>query len=1008
MKNNHPPFSALLYSSRPAGLRHRLRITARIQAFKLSLRVLALFFTFSKKMRVEINNPVTGFVFNARYQFSTRDDLVHLYMIFENGRVRTGSGRIDSPDVTVFYKDRQTLAEIFDKNPEESLDYLLTNDMSYTGNMAYLTRFSYLTTLLTGPSSRQARKNSAPFAEPDRDIDAGPKARTIKNERLGRRVDKVRFLEDPFLERYRIEDFPRLKYLKNRRFNQRPAVCPERAFLVTRYFQENGFETDSAGNPIDPGLRQAGAMRYLMERKKPVIQERNLLAGSTTSKEVGVPVYPEFIGTAIWSELRTISSRELNPNDLSRQDADILNFEVFPFWMDRNVREHCRRVNKAPLSQQLEERFVLYFMMKNNAISHTIPDFETVLRKGLNAIMAETRSREAESLEASSRRFYRSLAIVIEGVLVYAENLAAEAERLATGAGESPEASGSRRSELLEIARICRRVPAYPPETVHEAVMSIWITFTCLHLENADSALSIGRLDQLLQPCFENDISRCTTSAAREEVVKKTIELVGNLFIRFNDHDPLIPNVGNKLFGGSSSDDTVTVGGVDRNGANAVCDMTYIILKTAEMLCFQDPNLNARYFPGVNSAEYLRRLCEVNINMGASPIIHNDRTMIQSLVHQGFALEDARDWGATGCVEPTVCGRHYGHTNCMLLNMVAPLEMALNDGVHPVIGERIGPATGDVRHDFPVFEYFLSAYKAQLAFLVEQSMEVNDLLGQAHQYIHPTPLLSALFSGPLEKGKDLINGGAVYNSSGVALVSITDVVDSLMVIRQLVYEDKMVGFGELMLALEKNFEGAEAGLILERVKRVPRFGSGDSRAIALAQEIIDYVYELYQSRPNYRGGRYLPGYWSISYHVGFGLLSGALPSGRRKGRPFTPGLTPAPGASDQLLHGLRSVAALDHLKMPNNIAFNVKLVPGPGDSHGQTLDRFTDYVGGYFDLGGMQWQFNVISTDTMKDAMENPADYQWLLVRISGYNAYFVKLNRNMQRELIERTQYTA
>ncbi|MFO8049264.1 MAG: pyruvate formate lyase family protein, partial [Desulfosudaceae bacterium] len=466
MKNDHQQFRPFLSRSRPAVLWHRLRVTARIQAFKLSLRVMALFFTVSKKMRAEINNPVTGFVFNARYQFSTRDDLVHLYMIFENGRVRTGRGRIDSPDVTVFYKDRSTLADIFDKNPEESLDYLLTNDMSYTGNMAYLTRFSYLTTLLAGPSSRETRKKSAPLAEPDRDIEAGPKARIIENERLGRRVDKVRFLEDPFLARYRIEDFPRLKYLKNRRFNQRPAVCPERALLVTRYFRKNGFETDSAGNPIDPGLRQAGAMRYLMERKKPVIPERNLLAGSTTSKEVGVPVYPEFIGTTIWPELKTISSRELNPNDLSRQDADILNFEVFPFWMDRNVREYCRRVNKAPMSQQLEERFVLYFMMKNNAISHTIPDFEMVLRRGLNGIMTDARAREAEALEVSSRRFYRSLAIVIEGVLAYAENLAAEAERLATVAGDSPETSGSRLSELLEIARICRRVPAYPSETV--------------------------------------------------------------------------------------------------------------------------------------------------------------------------------------------------------------------------------------------------------------------------------------------------------------------------------------------------------------------------------------------------------------------------------------------------------------------------------------------------------------------------------------------------------------
>ena len=984
----------------------RLKIAARVQAFKLSLKVFALLFSVSRKLQKEISNPATGFVFNARYQFSTRDDSVHVYMIFENGRVRSGAGRIENPDVTIFYKDKKTLAELFGKNPEESLDYLLTNEMSYTGNMAYLTRFSYLTTLLAKPAAGGNEKEAPAGTLPVRDIDAGPKRRTVFNEVLGRRVDKVRFLDDPFLGKYRLADFPRLQSLKNRRFSLKPAVCPERAWLMTRYFRDNGFETDPAGRPLDPGLRQAMALRYVMTHKKPIIWDQNLLAGSTTSKEVGVPAYPEFIATTIWPELRTIAGRALNPNELSAEDADLLNFEVFPFWMDRNVREYCRRINGNPLCQRLEERFVLYFMMKNNAISHTIPDFETMSRRGLAATLDEARERESSSGDDRARVFYRSLGLAVEGVLIYAGHLAEEAERLAAAQDGSSAASRERRQELAEIARICRKVPAAPAETVHEAVMAIWIVFTCLHLENADSALSIGRLDRLLQPCFEKEMAGCATPAEREAVVKKTIELVGNLFIRFNDHDPMIPNVGNKLFGGSSSDDTVTVGGVDRDGENAVCDMTYIILKTAEMLCFQDPNLNARYYPGVNSAEYLRRLCEVNINMGASPIIHNDRAMIASLVNQGIDLADARDWGATGCVEPTICGRHYGHTNCMLLNMVAPLEMALNDGIHPVMGEKIGPATGDVRRDFPAFDDFLAAYKTQLAFLADQSIEINNLLGQAHRYIHPTPLLSALFTGPMDKGKDLIDGGAVYNSSGVALVSITDVVDSLLVIKKLVYEEKRIGFETLMRALEDDFQSPESGLVLAQINRVPKFGSGDPGAVALAQELMNYVYALYQPRENYRGGRYLPGYWSISYHVGFGMLSGALPSGRKKGQAFTPGLTPAPGASEQLLPALRSVAALDHRKMPNNIAFNVKLVPGPGESHQETLDHFTAYLKGYFDLGGMQWQFNVISTETMKDAMENPDDYRWLLVRISGYNAYFVKLNRNMQLELIERTQY--
>ncbi|WP_136360730.1 pyruvate formate lyase family protein [Desulfatibacillum aliphaticivorans] len=523
----------------------------------------------------------------------------------------------------------------------------------------------------------------------------------------------------------------------------------------------------------------------------------------------------------------------------------------------------------------------------------------------------------------------------------------------------------------------------------------------------ANSALSIGRLDQILQPLLAKEMARVKTDKGREEVVKRTIELVGSFFLKLNDHDPLMPSVGNKLFGGSSSDDTVTVGGVTREGENAVNDMSYIILKTAEMLCFQDPNLNARYYEGINSPEYLRRLAEVNINMVASPSIHNDKAMIDALVHQDIPIEDARDWGVTGCVEPTIVGRHYGHTNCMLVNMVAALEMALNNGVHPVMGDLIGPRTGEAAADFSTYEDFLAAYKTQLKYLCDMSVEINNYLGKSHQFIHPTPVLSAMSTGPMENGKDLIDGGAMYNTSGVAMVSLTDVVDSLMVIKKLIYEQKALDFPALLDALARDFEG-DANVVHARVNRIPKFGSGDEEAISIAQDLIDFCYDVYIPQKNYRGGAYWPGFWSISYHVGFGMLSGALPSGRKRGKAFTPGLTPAPGSAEQVLPNIRSVAALNHLKMPNNIAFNVKLAPHAGDSHSKTLDYFSSYLQSYFELGGMQWQFNVLTTDMLKDAMDHPEDYRWLIVRISGYNAYFVKLNRNMQEELIERTEFLS
>ncbi|MCJ7717443.1 MAG: pyruvate formate lyase family protein, partial [Anaerolineales bacterium] len=606
----------------------KVKTEISIYLFLFSLKLLGFLFMISKSLRKEIYNQDTGFIFKARYQFKTRDNLVNIFVAIAEGKLKAGFGTIHDPHVTIFYKDKETLAKIYNKSPEESLDYLLTNEMSYTGNMAYLTKFSYISTVLSGSKIKDYKGPGNRVLVPARDIETAETKRKLKNVRLGRKVDHVQWLEDPYLETYAIDDFPRLKKLKTRRFSLKPAICVERARLLTEYHRQNGFETDNSGAPMDPVLRQARAMNHIMTHRKAVIHDDYLLAGSTTTKEVGVPVYPEFIGLTIWPELRTMGNRELNPNDISPGDADILNFEVFPFWMERNVREYCRRKYNNPISQQLEERFVLYFMMKNNAISHTIPDFPKIVSCGMQKTRHQAAEMKAAAKQEHKRNFYEAIMIAVDGVLTYANHLSKQAVRLAESMNPANPEQLKRRNELKEMARICEKVPAKPADTVHEALMSIWISFVCLHTENANSALSIGRLDQILQPLFLRDISTAKNEAQREAVIKKTMSLVGNLFLRVNDHDPLVPNVGNKLFGGSSSDDTVTVGGIDRQGNNAVCDMTYIILKVAEMLCFQDPNMNARYYSGVNSKEYLRRLCEVNANMVASPIIHNDKTMI--------------------------------------------------------------------------------------------------------------------------------------------------------------------------------------------------------------------------------------------------------------------------------------------------------------------------------------------------------------------------------------------
>jgi formate C-acetyltransferase len=941
--------------------------------------------------------------FNARYQFRDQAGDVELYIWINNGFMKAGFGRLTTPDITATLRDKAALKSFFSpKNPGDPLNMMLDGDLKFSGNLTFLARLGHLM-----EEFRRAYQNGKKPEQMETSSPVEKGAVALSKSRAERRVERLSsdnshecaVLKEPYLSRYSIDDFPRLKGLREEFFGGRGEICTERPRLITEYYRLNGFETGPDGKENDPVVRQGGAMEHLLKRKKPIIRDRALLAGTTTTKLPGVIVFPELVGTGIWPELLTMDRRAMNPYRISAADADVLNMEIFPYWTNRNVREWTRTRFKAPRCQELDERWVLYFMWKTAALSHTIPDYPALLSRGLVDVREEAADRLSVETDPKSGSFYRASIMVMDGLLDYSTRLGKKAGMMAP-----EEQDPARKLELEELSRICAKVPARPAETLHEAIQALWVCKIALHMENMNAGLSIGRLDSVLQPYFLMDAARLKTDAEIEEYTRRAIELTGSLFMQLNDHLPMVPDVGNRLFGGSSSDMATTIGGVDSTGKSAVCDMTYVILKVAEMLTLRDPNLNARYHPEVNSVGYLRRLCEVNVITGATPSIHNDKAVIASLENQGFSVEDARDWGATGCVEPTSCGRHYGHTNCMLLNTVAALEMALNGGRHPLIGEQVGPASPDVS-EIKSFDEFLKAYKVQLGYLIDQSVEYNNMLGVGHRNLHPTPLLSSFIQGCMEKGRDAVDGGAKYNSSGAALVSLVDVVDSLTAIKRVVFEEQSMDFKILKEVLDSDFKDNSA-LQVKLTRKIPKFGSGAPECTALASELVDFIYDRFQSHQNYRGGRYTSGFWSMSNHVAFGTLSGALPSGRRKGKAFTPGITPSAAASPNLIENMRDVASLDPLKMPNNIAFNVKLSPAPGEQHSVFVEHATAYARTYFELGGMQIQFNMVTSDMLKDAMAHPENYRNLMVRISGYNAYFVELNREMQIELIERAEY--
>ncbi|HQM19272.1 MAG TPA: pyruvate formate lyase family protein, partial [Deltaproteobacteria bacterium] len=757
--------------------------------------------------------------------------------------------------------------------------------------------------------------------------------------------------------------------------------------------------------PWVPELRQGYAFKHLMENRKPIIRKDDLIAGTTTTQEIGVVLYPDSHGTMIWGELFTTPYRQLFPYDISDDTREILHHSVFPFWVHRNFKEWVRETYHSPLCQSLDDRFAVYFLWKTAALSHTVLDYPKLLKIGARGIIGEIR-RELEKDQAADRLKKDTLEAMIlcyEGLIAYARNLSAQA-----AAEAREEADERRKAELERLAEICARVPENPCTTLDEALNAIWIHWVGVHMENTNAGFSLGRMDQWLQPYFVSDLKKIRGRKKREEYIRRAIELVGCFYMRCTDHLPLIPDIGNYLFGGSSSDQAITLGGVTPEGEDAVNDMTYIFLKVTEMLGIRDPNVNARFHRGKNSETYLRRLCEVNINTTSTPSIHNDEVVMASLEEFAYPQEHLRDWAATGCVEPTLSGRHIGHTNCMMFNMVAALEMAMYNGRHPLMRWDVGPKTGNVDNgSFPTFDDFFQAFCTQLDFLMDNSCEYNRLLGEAHSVLRPTPFISGLVEGCIANGRDATKGGALYNSSGTACIGLADITDSLMAVKKLVYDEKKVTLKEIREAMETNFENN--GYLHSLVRnKVPLFGSGSPEAVEMANRVTRFIHDRFGAHTNFRGGRYTAGFWSMSNHVAFGTLTGALPSGRLAGKPFTPGLTPEAHASRNLLDNIRDVSRLEPKSMNNNIAFNVKVVPSPKESHQVAVDHVYSYVKTYCDLGGMQMQFNVVSSSTLRDAMAHPENYRDLMVRISGYNAYFVTLNRDMQMELIERAEYGA
>ncbi len=976
----------------------------------LGLRMMASQFNLRPSLRKYLKSS-DGWI-NFSIGFSTETESVEQAIVFQNGKVKVLKHIPDNADAVMRFTTDEVLKEIVKITPNEILNLVLKNKIILEGNMAYLQAFNYFISLIMGKKHQRMLNKLNKKEMKERKKEYGNKspelAEEIKNRyayRMKATADEdpgVKFLSDPYLSGFSMDDFPKIKKLHEEHFNTKPAISSERPRLLTEWYRENGFERDKNGKEWFPELRQAHAYKHLMENKKPVIRPESPIAGTCAPEDVAVIIYPDTTGTMIWGELGSIDRRFLNPCSITKQTADDLH-DIYSFWAKRITREWIRDKYDYPLCQKIDERAVASFNFKTVSMSHIIPDLEAVINEGTENTISKI-DRQMKSLgkkETDKLNTLESMKICLEGLNAYAANLSKEALILA-----EKETDKTRAHELKMLSEICTRVPSKPARTMDEAVNSFWIFWVGLVMENNNISLSPGRLDQIFQPFFEKDMQKLSTEDEKKSYIKHVIDLFCFYFIRNAEHQNLVPDVANYLFSGSHAETAVTLGGIRPDGKDAVNDMTYILLKVTEIMSMRDPNMNARYKTGVNSDTYLKRLCEVNFITVGTPSMHGDDAVMESLRQNSDNIEDIRNWGCTGCVEITIPGKQGNHAGATSINMVAGLEMALNNGYHPLMNWHLGPETGKIENDdFKTFEDFFEAYSKQIEFIIDQNTSFNNMAAEAYAYLRPTPYLSAAIQGTIENGRDVTKGGAIYNTSGTFNIGLADVTDSLMVIKKLVFEEKKITMRELKRAVDTNFENDPA-IHAMVMNRVPRFGSGNDEAVEMANRVASLIHSSYKSHRNFRNGDFTVGFWSVAQHSAYGALSGAIPSGRQAFQPFTPGLTPHPSASKNFLDNIRDVARMNPHYMDNNIAFNVRLVPSPAESREETIDTMYSYVKTYFEQGGMQMQFNIVNSDVLKDAMANPENYKNLIVRISGYNAYFIHLTMDMQLEIIKRAEF--
>ncbi len=778
----------------------------------------------------------------------------------------------------------------------------------------------------------------------------------------------------------------RIEKIKARFVATTPEICAERAKLITESYKE------TEGFPMS--TRRAKALEKILMGMSIFIEDDELIVGNQSSMPRSAPVYPEFSCEWLEAELDRLAKRSADVFLISEDVKQTLRNDVFPYWKGKTNQEIATALMKP---EALEAQNAVVYTVGNyyfNGVGHISANYGKVMREGLNSVIAEAEKAKekfnyADAHQMKSLHFLESTIIANKAVIAFANRYADEAERLA-----SVDQDVARKAELLEIARICRKVPAEPAETFPEAVQSFWFIHLVIQLESNGHSISPMRFDQYCYPFYE--------ASKGSMPAEKAQELLDLMWLKLNGLNKVRDETSTMAFAGYPMFMNIIVGGQDREGKDATNELSLMLLQAAANTKLYAPSLSVRIHEGTPDVLYMKSAEVSRMGLGV-PAYFSDRTIIPALLSRGLTLEDARDYGIIGCVEPQVGGKTEGWHDAAFFNMAKVIELVLNNGYDPRTGTQVGPRTGVIT-ELQTFDDVIAAYTKQMEYFVGLMCHADNMVDLAHGQNVPLPFLSSLVEDCIGRGMSLQEGGAIYNFSGPQGVGVANAGDSLTAIKKLCFDEKAISLPELKDIIDKDFEGAEE-IRQMLINRAPKYGNDDDYADEIAVESANiYCREVNKYR-NPRGGQFQPGLYPASANVPFGGVCGATPDGRKKGTPLADGVSPIGGFD---ISGptatVNSVAKLDHEVTSNGTLLNQKFHPSAvkGDEGLRNLIAITET---YFKNGGFHVQYNVIDRNTLLEAQKKPDDYQSLVVRVAGYSAFFTALDKSLQDDIISRTE---